>query len=144
MIGFCVSFILHEMFNVPPQLENVSQKKSCNLWNKKHDSLSLSVNKIRNFYLSCIFSYVNITFKIWINTRTNHQSWAMESNKNKTTTRTTTRNRKSKLTLSEPSTSSRQNGDVQNFVEDEEEDNVRPLLSAGSGDKVGRVSMSDT
>ncbi|KAI5704550.1 hypothetical protein M8J75_006542 [Diaphorina citri] len=58
----------------------------------------------------------------------------MESNKNKTTTRTTTRNRKSKLTLSEPSTSSRQNGDVQNFVEDEE-DNVRPLLSAGSGDK---------
>jgi hypothetical protein len=67
----------------------------------------------------------------------------MESNKNKTTTRTTTRNRKSKLTLSEPSTSSRQNGDVQNFVEDEE-DNVRPLLSAGSGDKVGRVSMSDT
>ncbi|KAI5737145.1 hypothetical protein M8J76_010480 [Diaphorina citri] len=57
----------------------------------------------------------------------------MESNKNKITTRTTTRNRKSKLTLSEPSTSSRQNGDVQNFVEDE--DNVRPLLSAGSGDK---------
>lgn len=73
--------------------------------------------------------------KLSINNNISNLICAMESNKNKSSSRTTTRSRKTKQTTSEPSTSSKENGDVQKYDE-EETDYVRNKITSDSQNKV--------